>query len=372
MNRFKLLSLLVLFCLSVAKLAAVDLIEKKYQKVKKILGQATSEVRLLPDGVGHCRHYEKGSIYSHPNHGTWEVHGQISTKWHSLGSQSSWLGYPKSDEMKSQDGVRYSVFENGYIVWTQQKGAYAIGVGSFADKTDSFVDFAKLTDTHCGNLKVFHDFIKEQYGIDLREAVISRPGVAPRNIRGWHFPNFRTTKSLNGNNLTRSERLIMTVAQVFLMQWHLKDLKNNGKERREQLDKYCQGKFEKALKSNLKWKYPKWCSEFASWVYRRSGLQLDDDWCIRDVEDFVKVFKKVSSYYKFKNIDLTKSPAPVNCGDYLHTNDHSMLVLGMKLPNTIYIVHGNVGSGEPQANTRSVNFGTRSLRDTALVGFGKR
>ncbi|MBL8120627.1 MAG: hypothetical protein JNJ78_24100, partial [Anaerolineae bacterium] len=37
------------------------------------LGEPTSNEQVCPDGVGHFRHFVGGSIYWHPDTGTFEV-----------------------------------------------------------------------------------------------------------------------------------------------------------------------------------------------------------------------------------------------------------------------------------------------------------
>ena len=85
------------------------------------LGSPTSGETTCPDGVGHYRHYQHGSIYWHPFTGAHEVHGLIRNKWKKLGWEKSVLGYPKSDERPTSAGGRYNIFQGGAILW--KKGA---------------------------------------------------------------------------------------------------------------------------------------------------------------------------------------------------------------------------------------------------------
>ncbi len=77
--------------------------------------------RSTPDGIGRYRHYQNGSIYLHPSHGAWEVHGYIRQKWARLGWERSPLGYPKTDEWPTKNSGRYNNFEHGRILWKRGK-----------------------------------------------------------------------------------------------------------------------------------------------------------------------------------------------------------------------------------------------------------
>jgi uncharacterized protein with LGFP repeats len=85
------------------------------------LGKPISDETTCPDGVGHYRHYEHGSIYWHPLTGAKEVHGLIRAKWAALGWERSFLGYPKTDESDSGGGAkgRFNLFQRGAIIWRQ-------------------------------------------------------------------------------------------------------------------------------------------------------------------------------------------------------------------------------------------------------------
>jgi hypothetical protein len=91
------------------------------------LGLATTGENIAPDGVGHYRHYQGGSIYWAPATGAHEVHGDIRGKWASLGWERSFLGYPITDETRTPDGGgRYNHFQGGSIYWTPGTGAHEV------------------------------------------------------------------------------------------------------------------------------------------------------------------------------------------------------------------------------------------------------
>lgn len=82
------------------------------------LGNPTTDEQTCPDGVGHFRHYEHGSIYWHPNTNAHEVHGLIRGKWDKLNLEYGFLGYPKTDEKPCPvAGGRYNLFQGGTVLW---------------------------------------------------------------------------------------------------------------------------------------------------------------------------------------------------------------------------------------------------------------
>ena len=88
---------------------------------------AGSEEMALPDGRGRARDFQNGSIYWTPEHGAWEVHGAIRVKWAQLGGVRSVLGYPVSDEAGCGPGAgRFNHFEGGSIYWREATGAHEV------------------------------------------------------------------------------------------------------------------------------------------------------------------------------------------------------------------------------------------------------
>ncbi|MCU1237870.1 MAG: hypothetical protein JWP63_5837 [Candidatus Solibacter sp.] len=58
---------------------------------------------------------------------THEVHGAILGKYQDLGGESSFLGYPTTDESGTPDGVgRFNHFQAGSIYWTPNTGAHEV------------------------------------------------------------------------------------------------------------------------------------------------------------------------------------------------------------------------------------------------------
>lgn len=110
--------------------SVVGAINTKYQAlggVNGILGCPTTNELPTPDGVGRFNHFVGGSIYWTAPTGAWSIRGAIRTKWSQLGWETSYLGYPTSDEMVAPDGVgRYQFFQAGSVYWTPTTGARAI------------------------------------------------------------------------------------------------------------------------------------------------------------------------------------------------------------------------------------------------------
>lgn len=112
---------------------------------KSFLGFPITDELTTPDGQGRYNHFEGGSIYWSPSTGAFEVHGAIRDKWASLGWESSFLGYPISDEESFDEGGRISGFQHGAIYWWPDEGAIELrsiivqytGINCFGE-TDEF------------------------------------------------------------------------------------------------------------------------------------------------------------------------------------------------------------------------------------------
>jgi hypothetical protein len=96
-----------------------------------ILGFPTTDETVTPDGQGRFNHFDHGSIYWHPSIGAFEVHGAIRDKWAALGWEA--FGYPLTDESATLDGIgRLNHFRSvradgstadASIYWTPDTGA---------------------------------------------------------------------------------------------------------------------------------------------------------------------------------------------------------------------------------------------------------
>lgn len=63
----------------------------------------------------------------------WSVQGSILARYADYNWEGGVLGRPTSDEFAGQNGARVSAFERGIIIWTPQTGAHAV-YGSIKDK----------------------------------------------------------------------------------------------------------------------------------------------------------------------------------------------------------------------------------------------
>jgi uncharacterized protein with LGFP repeats len=115
----------------------MTLIDRKYQELggeQGFLGRPVGPERGTPDGRGHFRHFEGGSIYATLQTDAHEVHGAIRDKWQELEWERGILGFPVTDEMPTPDGRgRFNHFEHGSIYWTPETGAHEVH-GAIRDK----------------------------------------------------------------------------------------------------------------------------------------------------------------------------------------------------------------------------------------------
>jgi uncharacterized protein with LGFP repeats len=110
-------------------------IQTKYNalcETSRWLGEPIHEERATPDGRGLYCTYRRhdglhSSIHCHPRTGAFETHGSIRDKWHDLGAECSFLGYPISDERDYIEGNelhgRFNAFQGGAIIWLRESGS---------------------------------------------------------------------------------------------------------------------------------------------------------------------------------------------------------------------------------------------------------
>lgn len=68
-------------------------------------------------GNGERQRFASGAIYSSPTSGTWEIHGLIRDEYERMQGPASFLGFPTSNEVATEDGGAVSAFEGGWIFW---------------------------------------------------------------------------------------------------------------------------------------------------------------------------------------------------------------------------------------------------------------
>ena len=91
------------------------------------LGLPVTDISRCPDGEGFFMHFQGGSIYWTRATGAFEVHGRIRDKWATLGWETSFLGYPKTDETGTPDRLgRFNHFQGGSIYWSEKTGAHEV------------------------------------------------------------------------------------------------------------------------------------------------------------------------------------------------------------------------------------------------------
>ena len=91
------------------------------------LGQPFHQETPTGDGVGRFVRFPGGVIFFHPDTGAHEVHGLILERWTAMGHETSFLGYPVTDELPFSEGGRASFFQRGAIYFWADTGAIDIG-----------------------------------------------------------------------------------------------------------------------------------------------------------------------------------------------------------------------------------------------------
>lgn len=90
------------------------------------LGYATSGVGADARGWGTVGYFQRGAIYLVPGIGTRIVWGDIWSRYQSMGSITSTLGYPTSNEQSMTGSGRFQAFQGGWLVWSPSTGAQVV------------------------------------------------------------------------------------------------------------------------------------------------------------------------------------------------------------------------------------------------------
>ncbi|MBP2320335.1 glucose/arabinose dehydrogenase [Kibdelosporangium banguiense] len=96
---------------------------------RSAVGYPTTDETETPDRIGRFNHFQFGSIYWHPDLGAWEIRGMIRDKWAAMGWETSVLGYPITNETETPDRIgRFNHFQKsgGSIYWHPSLGAFAV------------------------------------------------------------------------------------------------------------------------------------------------------------------------------------------------------------------------------------------------------
>lgn len=93
------------------------------------LGAPTSDELTNPDGVGKRASFENNSsIYFHPDTDAHQIGGRIGDKWAEFGYEGGNLGYPITDELTNSDGGKRQAFQkDSSVYYTAETGAHQIG-----------------------------------------------------------------------------------------------------------------------------------------------------------------------------------------------------------------------------------------------------
>ncbi|MGU3432807.1 LGFP repeat-containing protein [Actinomycetes bacterium M1A6_2h] len=91
------------------------------------IGPQKGDLMLGPRGGGILE-YQNAMVFTLPDGGAHEVHGEILEWYLGYGGASGPLGYPISNEKRTPTGHgRYNTFENGTVAWLPGVGAFLMG-----------------------------------------------------------------------------------------------------------------------------------------------------------------------------------------------------------------------------------------------------
>jgi stage II sporulation protein D len=95
------------------------------------LGGPKSNIRWPATGMltapanGHKVRFERGRIYARPKTGAHVIYGRLLGRWQEEGSAAGWLGFPTSDVLEINGGLRVK-FEGGVITWDRSTNTFTV------------------------------------------------------------------------------------------------------------------------------------------------------------------------------------------------------------------------------------------------------
>lgn len=98
------------------------------------LGTAVGETKPTNKG-GLYRQFQNGKIYWHKNTGAKTIRkGAIDNRYAAVGYESSYLGFPRTDEITIPGKGVYQQFEGGQMYWSASTGAWDIHYGAMFNR----------------------------------------------------------------------------------------------------------------------------------------------------------------------------------------------------------------------------------------------
>ncbi|GAB3702238.1 alpha/beta hydrolase-fold protein [Corynebacterium nasicanis] len=96
-----------------------------------VIGSCVNNEYPVEDGMR--QDFRNGVAYWSPDTGAHALFGAINARYHHIGGPASWLGFPKTGELTTPDGVgRYVHFEHGSIYFTPATGAVEVPASTMA------------------------------------------------------------------------------------------------------------------------------------------------------------------------------------------------------------------------------------------------
>ncbi len=349
-------------------------IKNKWSKLGwKTLGYPLTDETKTSDGAGRYNHFQKGSIYWHPQTGAHMIEGAVKSKWLALGAEKGFLGYPVSDTVDgSWAQGRFSHFQNGSIFWQPQLGAFEVhgeirkvyaSLGWEGGSLGYPITDEKSTP------KSKTKYTRFQYS-----SVYYHPAVGTRVANsfmdgGWLF-EFRT-------NISATE-MADYVAKDKGLAWFQEEAAVVALEEIEHEPLICgdvaRGRY--GASGN-------WCSEFTAWVLQEA--EMEDIYYVQNAfnnvylhevtltAEMVKLFDSNGKRFKWAKYGQVKPTTP-QPGDFIalttmgKKKNHAALVVGVTYGGEyLWIAEGNYGDC---VNLRRIDFIQDGKLAANIDGFG--